>query len=161
MIDEAEAHLHPKWQRVILPALLEVTTLLSAEIKPQMIIATHSPLILASMESMFSATSDKLFHLYLNSNAQPDKVEVQLDEVQYYKHGSVDAWLTSEIFELKQARSQEGEVAMEAAKKLLAESAADATRIRDVDQQLRRVLPPEDLFWPRWLHFANSKGIKL
>jgi hypothetical protein len=46
LIDEVEAHLHPKWQRVVLPALLDVTGLLSEEVKPQMIVATHSPLIL-------------------------------------------------------------------------------------------------------------------
>ncbi len=41
-----------------------------------MIVATHSPLILASMESIFSADSDKLFHLYLR-----DGSEVELNEV--------------------------------------------------------------------------------
>src|SRR5260370_14222772 len=117
LIDEVEAHLHPKWQRVVLPALLDVTKLLSDAVKPQMIVATHSPLILASLESIFSDDFDRLFHLFLHDNSQ-----VQLQEAKFMKHGSVDAWLTSEIFELRQARSLEGEDALELAKGLLAQS---------------------------------------
>lgn len=156
LIDEIEAHLHPKWQRVVLPALLDVTSVLSRVVKPQVIIATHSPLILASMESVFLDDSDKLFNLYLESNK-----EVRFDEIRFLKHGTIDAWLTSEIFELKQARSREGESALEQAKQLLAESASDSIRISTVHKQLKSVLPPEDPFWPRWLHFAEMKGVGL
>ena len=156
LVDEVEAHLHPKWQRVVLPALLDVTSLLSREIKPQMIVATHSPLILASMESTFSDDFDKLFHLYLRNNSQ-----VELQEADFICYGSVDAWLTSDLFELKQARSREGENALEQAKRLLAESSSDVGRIRDIHGQLTQVLPAEDPFWPRWLHFAETKGVAL
>jgi hypothetical protein len=160
MIDEIEAHLHPKWQRVILPALLDVTNLLSVEMKPQILVATHSPLILASMESAFSQITDKLFHLYLAKNS-PSTVEVKLDEVEYFKHGSVDAWLTSDVFELKQARSQEGESALDQAQRLLASSSSDHNQIMKVHQALQAALPADDPFWPRWLHFATMKGVSL
>lgn len=52
MVDELEAHLHPKWQRTILPALIEVQKYLADELEVQFIIATHSPLIMASSESV-------------------------------------------------------------------------------------------------------------
>jgi hypothetical protein len=156
LIDEVEAHLHPKWQRVVLPAILDVTGLLSREVEPQMIVATHSPLILASMESAFSDQEDKLFHLSLQ-----DQSRVTLDEVQFVKRGSFDAWLTSEIFELRQARSREGESALEDAKRLLAVSSTDAAEIRKVHEELKQVLPSDDLFWPRWLHFAETRGVAL
>jgi hypothetical protein len=42
LIDEAEAHLHPKWQRVILPGLLDVAHDLHAEMAVQWIISSHS-----------------------------------------------------------------------------------------------------------------------
>jgi hypothetical protein len=161
MIDEIEAHLHPKWQRVILPALLDVTNLLSEEMKPQVVVATHSPLILASMESAFKEESDKLFHLYLGEQSHQPASEVRLDEVHYFKHGSVDAWLTSDIFELKEARSQEGEDVLERAERLLAESSSDRRLILEVDAALRSALPAEDPFWPRWLHFTEMKGVKV
>jgi hypothetical protein len=156
LIDEVEAHLHPKWQRVVLPALLDVANLLSDEMKAQMIVATHSPLILASLESTFSDEIDKLFHLFLH-----DSSDVQLQEIKFIKYGSVDAWLMSDLFELKQARSREGEDALEQAKRLLEESSSDAARIEDVHSRLVKVLPAEDPFWPRWLHFAEAKGVAL
>lgn len=156
LVDEVEAHLHPKWQRVVLPAILDVTGLLSREVEPQMIVATHSPLILASMESTFSDQHDKLFHLSLN-----DQSGVHFEEIQFIKHGSIDAWLTSELFELKQARSREGESALEDATRLLAESSTDVALVRKVHGELKEVLPSSDPFWPRWLHFVEMKDVSL
>lgn len=156
MIDEIEAHLHPKWQRIVLPALLDVVNVLGEDVKPQIIVATHSPLILASMESVFSDEVDKLFHLYLEDNRT-----VRFEEVAFVKHGTVDAWLTSELFELKQARSREGESALERAKQLLAASEVNPARIKLVHRELAKALPAEDPFWPRWLHFAEMKGVQL
>ena len=43
LVDEAEAHLHPKWQRVILPALLGISSDLNQELSVQWVIASHSP----------------------------------------------------------------------------------------------------------------------
>jgi hypothetical protein len=108
------------------------------------------------MESAFSDQWDKLFHLSLH-----DRSRVELSEVQFLKQGSVDAWLTSEIFELKQARSREGETASEDAKRLLAVSSTDVAQIRKAHEELKQVLPSEDPFWPRWLHFIEMKGVGL
>jgi hypothetical protein len=156
MVDEIEAHLHPRWQRSILPALLDVSRLLSKEIKPQLMVATHSPLILASIESDFSEDSDALFHLYLDTGRS-----VEFKEIPFLKHGTVDAWLTSEIFALKQARSREGESAMEQARSILASSSSDIDRIRPVHMELANALPAEDPFWPRWLHYLEMKGVSV
>jgi hypothetical protein len=155
MVDEIEAHLHPKWQRSILPALLDVVKVLGKEVRSQVIVATHSPLILASMESVFAGDLDKLFHLHVESK------KVKFEEIAFLKHGTVDAWLTSEVFELKQARSREGESAFERARQILAASETNPALIREVHRQLAEVLPAEDPFWPRWLHFADMKGVKL
>lgn len=152
MVDEIEAHLHPKWQRSILPALLGVAKGLSPNVNPQMIVATHSPLILASIEAQFDEEMDKLFHLHLDANRA-----VTVDEIDYVKRGTVDEWLTSEVFELKEPRSRESEAAIEMAKKLLAESSENVEEIKNIDRRLREELPSEDLFWPRWLHFMKAK----
>lgn len=42
--DEIESHLHPRWQRTILNALLELSKSLNREAEIQLIAATHSPL---------------------------------------------------------------------------------------------------------------------
>ncbi|HUO05018.1 MAG TPA: AAA family ATPase [Candidatus Binataceae bacterium] len=156
LIDEVEAHLHPKWQRVALPALLEVATILSNELQYQAIVATHSPLILASIEAEFSDSTDKLFHLRLTGGGL-----AEFTEIPFIRHGSVDRWLTSEIFELRQARSRESESILEEAKKLMSTVKPDAGVIHRVSGELRKVLPEDDQFWPRWLFFAESKGVKL
>ncbi|EFK97518.1 conserved hypothetical protein, partial [sediment metagenome] len=50
LIDEVESHLHPQWQRRIIPALLTVVRKLINKANVQIITATHSPLIMASAE---------------------------------------------------------------------------------------------------------------
>jgi hypothetical protein len=156
LVDEMEAHLHPKWQRVVLPALLDVAGMLSRQVEPQMIIATHSPLVLASIESSFSDASDQLFHLELT----PDGA-AKFSELPFVRYGRVDAWLTSEIFALRQARSREGEDAIERAKALMAMPAPSAEEIEVVHNALSKALAEDDDFWPRWGYFAERKGLKL
>lgn len=165
LIDEMEAHLHPKWQRVVLPAILDVTSILGKELEAQVIIATHSPLILASLEQDFHDSIDKLFHLQIAK--RDDKLfaeghnEVKFGEVQFIRHGRVDAWLTSELFELKEATSQPAEHALERAKAILSEENPKPDAVKEIHTQLSEALPAEDEFWPRWLYFVQQKGIKL
>ena len=101
MVDELEAHLHPKWQRTILPALVEIQKCLAAELEVQFIIATHSPLVMASSEEIFNPDIDKLFQL----NLVPENADATLSEKDYIKYGQIDAWLTSSVFNLNQARA--------------------------------------------------------
>jgi len=71
LIDEVEAHLHPEWQRRVVPALLEVMEALTGEhnAKTQLITATHSPLVLASIELIFEEERDGVFLLDLQDNS--------------------------------------------------------------------------------------------
>lgn len=65
LIDEIECHLHPKWQRCIVPALLDVMQVLTGEqnVPVQLIAATHSPLVLVSVEPEFDPTKDRIWDL--------------------------------------------------------------------------------------------------
>lgn len=155
LVDEIEAHLHPKWQRVVLPALLDVAGILSKEVRPQIIIATHSPLILASLESTFSDETDKLYHLKLESG------RVTFRETRFIRHGRVDEWLTSEIFQLREPRSSEGEYAIRMARKLLESDEPNKESIKEATDTLTKTLAADDEFWPRWVYFAETKGVKL
>ena len=67
LVDEIESHLHPKWQRTIVPALLKVTEKLRPQLQVQMELATHSPLVLASLEPHFDTARDRLFWFDLQS----------------------------------------------------------------------------------------------
>lgn len=155
LIDEMEAHLHPKWQRAILPALLDVIDILSHDLRAQIIVSTHSPLVLASVEEYFSDERDALFHLEATPHAEPT-----LKKLPFVRYGKVDAWLTSDLFELKQARSRPGEVAIERAKSLLNRSEVARSEIIASTEELKKTLASDDEFWPRWLFFIQSKGIK-
>lgn len=150
LIDEVEAHLHPRWQRAILPALLGVMgSLASEQARVQVIAATHAPLLLASMEPSYDEEQDRVFTFDLCRDS------VSLREVSWSKQGDVVGWLVSDVFGLRQARSREAEQAIEAAEAFMrndvnALPAKLATRAA-IHAELRRVLPGHDPFWPRWV----------
>ncbi|WP_204104971.1 MULTISPECIES: ATP-binding protein [Spirulina sp. CCY15215] len=150
LIDEVESHLHPKWQRAILPAILKVCTQLRSQMQVQAIVTTHSPLILASVEPQFDRDLDKLFLFELV------KQTVNLTEVLWSKQGDMVGWLTSEVFGLKQARSREAEEAIEAAKAWMRgdnmnKFSSQLQTQEDIHQQLLKLLPGHDPFFPRWI----------
>ena len=65
LIDEVESHLHPTWQRRIIPALLNVTQSLIGGAEVQVLAVTHSPLVMASVEPRFDEAMDAWFDLDL------------------------------------------------------------------------------------------------
>jgi hypothetical protein len=153
MIDEVEAHLHPRWQRVLVPALMNVVGKLSSEVSPQLHLATHSPIIMASAEVVFDGAHDDLHHLRLDGD------KVVLEKLPFVKRGRVDVWLNSEVFGLKHARSLEGEKAIEEAQRLQLSSAANRESIQNTHKRLVRYLAQDDEFWPRWRFFAKQHGV--
>ncbi len=160
LIDEIEAHLHPKWQRRILPALLGVQSDLAPDLGAQFLIATHSPLVMASIEPGFDPKRDKIFHLDLVKH-DLFGTEVELHEPEFVLYGSVDSWLKSDIFELPQARSEEAEKAIEDAKKLQMREDVTEEDVAEVSQRLVKYLAAHDRFWHRWTFFAAKHGVEL
>ena len=155
VVDEMEAHLHPRWQRTLLPALMSIGRLLDERLDTQIIVSTHSPMILASIESEFSETSDALYHLALKGS------EVVMEPLEFQKYGDISAWLTSPVFGLRHARSRGAEREIEAAKALQLSQNPDVVQIRKVSDNLRHLLAPDDPFWPRWIFFAERFGVVL
>ena len=156
IVDEMEVHLHPRWQRVILPALMNVARILSSDLETQLIIASHSPLVLASAETIFDNAMDKLFHLEVAKNGS-----IEFTELPFSRYGEVGSWLTSRIFQLQQPRSREAELVLNRAIELQKEIKPDIEEIRQISKELAEVLPAEDDFWPRWVFFAQEYGIDL
>jgi predicted ATPase len=150
LIDELESHLHPRWQRSILSSLLKLAALLHKSAKIQLIAATHSPLVLASAEPTFDLEQDAWFDLDLYHTSHGERV--QLEKRDFVRHGDVSNWLTSEAFDLKEARSIEGEKAVRRALALLQKKRLPTlTEARAVDTALREAgLPDIDPIWVRW-----------
>lgn len=157
LVDEMEAHLHPKWQRMILPALMRVGGMLPLEPETQFLIATHSPLVMASAEADFDDDLDSLAHFSLNKNVG----EVSLEETDFIRFGEASSWLTSPVFGLKQARSEEAESTMEDAKALQKQDNPLREEVAAVSERLVRHLAEDDRFWPRWIAFAERYGVEL
>jgi len=156
ILDEAEAHLHPKWQRVLLPALLGISGDLSSELSMQLLVATHSPLIMASSEAVFDSSQDRLFHLDMSAAGS-----VTFRQVPFELRGSADSWLTSPLFELRHPGSKEAELAIRDAIRLQEAKKVTAEQVREASKRLAEHLSAEDPFWVRWVFFAEQHGVKL
>jgi hypothetical protein len=147
LLDEVDAHLHPTWQRVILPALFEVFPELTRSLRVQVLASTHAPLVLASVETLFDPERDRLLHFVLRDG------KIAVDDIPWAKQGDAVNWLVSEAFGLHQGRSREAERAIEAAEAFMrgAPTPPDLDTQEKIHAELIRVLPGHDDFWPRWL----------
>jgi hypothetical protein len=154
LVDEIEAHLHPQWQRRIVPALLDVMEALTGEhdIPVQLIAATHSPLVLASTETRFDADKDAIWELDLRGD------RVELREHPWTRRGDANAWLTSTVFDLKEPRSLEAEAAIGKALEVLRKDQPSRAEVDEADQALKDALSDVDRFWVRWSQFRQSLG---
>ena len=152
LIDEPETHLHPRWQRTILPSLLKALEVGFGEPKVdvQMFVATHSPLVLASLEPHFDPALDALWKLDLAAG------EVKLERDRWYKRGTAGAWLTSDVFDLGDARSREAEQALNEARELIRARVNDPERLAAVTARLVQVLPEDDPMLTRWQAFVED-----
>lgn len=151
LVDEIESHLHPSWQRTIVPALLSVMEKLTKSAEVQLITATHSPLIMASVEPLFEAERDAWFDLDF------ERGKVVLRRRPFEKHGEAANWLVSEAFDLKSGRPLEYERLVETASKLL-EGEPERHQVEEMSAKLVAALSPKDDFLFRWRAICRSKG---
>jgi hypothetical protein len=149
LIDEIESHLHPRWQRSILGSLLKLVSILHDKARAQIVSATHSALILASVEPSFDPKHDAWFDLDFDRKASDG--QVRLRKRAFVRHGDVSRWLTSDAFDFRQPTSLEAEEALDKALELLRRIPRPSLKeFETVDSQLRKVLGDTDPFWVRW-----------
>jgi len=104
---------------------------------------------MASAETAFDSTKDAWFDIDFYNTGKTGTVK--LEKRDFQRLGDVSAWLTSEAFDLKDARSIEAESAMQAAMDLAKSTTATKSEIDKVDKQLKASLSDTDLFWMRWV----------
>ncbi len=155
LIDEVEAHLHPRWQRVIVPAILEAIKHVQPNVSVQVLMTTHSPMVLASLEPHFEESRDQLFRFHLKNET------VQLDRMDWAKHGDATGWLVSEVFGLDEARSPEAEDALERAHAFLLSDHGKAKEARELQGELTDLLPSLDPFWAVWRFGLQRMKLKV
>ena len=154
LFDEVESHLHPRWQRSILKALLTVGSVLQGSVDVQLVVSTHSPLVLASTEPWFDSERDAWFDLDLEG----DPPRATLNRRAYTPHGTAGSWLTSDAFRLATDRSLEAEQAILRARAILRQNDASLSDVMEIHSDLRATLPDVDRFWVRWNAFVESRG---
>lgn len=148
ILDELEMHLHPRWQRRIGPAILSIAKAIDPEMNVQIFATTHSPLVLASLETHVDPQRDRLF----NFDTQSGKV--QIEELEWVKHGDATGWLTSPAFDTS-PYSVEAEQAIGWAESFMAgrldEIPDERLRVREaLARRLAEVLADSDPFWVSW-----------
>ena len=154
LFDEVESHLHPRWQRSILKALRDVGSVLHGGVGVQLVVSTHSPLVLASAEPWFDPERDAWFDL----DVEGIPPRAHLLRRTYTPHGTTGSWLTSEAFDLATDRSLEAERAILRARAILQQTAPPLQEVMTVHDELRATLPDVDRFWVRWNAFVESRG---
>jgi hypothetical protein len=160
LFDEIETHLHPEWQRRILPSLLKAiqSSLLKDDgVRVQIIGTTHAPLVLASLETQFDLQTDRLF----NFEQKADK-HIEVEEVIWAKFGDASGWLTSPAFDMESSYSEEAEKALMAADDLMAgyldRLPAGLQTSEQINAELSRTLDGADPYWPLWLPYYRQTG---
>jgi hypothetical protein len=158
LFDEVEAHLHPKWQRVFLPALLEAVELLLLEgntSSVQIIATTHAPLILGSVEASWKPEHDKLFDFDLVDR------KVVFREREFARHGSAENWLSSDAFDLATGYPLAAEQAIQEADEFMLKysepAEAPAAAKTKVHLKLMDSLGGDDEYWPFWLPYFQYR----
>lgn len=105
LIDELDLHLHPKWQRTIMSYLSE------RFVNTQFIVTAHSPLIVQAAENANIVV--------LKREADGVVIHQEHPDVQGWR---VDQLLTSDLFDLKSARSPHYENLLEQQRQILRKS---------------------------------------
>ncbi len=158
LIDEVESHLHPRWQRTVIPALMQVMEKLTTSAEVQLIAVTHSPLVMASVEPQFDDLTDAWWDLDLVRNQDSGTSSVMFTKRRFVRLGDVSRWLMSDAFDMGSARSLEAEVVLQQAAQILSEEVIDDKKAKALDAKLRRLLGDTDPFWIRWRYVGEKQG---
>jgi hypothetical protein len=155
LVDEVEAHLHPTWQRRVVRSLMEVVQSLHAQTSVQLMLVTHSPLVMASVEPLFDPVQDAWWDLDLDATTKIPKLMPR----QYVRLGDANSWLLSEAFDQDATGSIEAEEALIFARTLLQQGKhADPTKVKQAEVRLQHVLGETDPFWNRWRIVGKREG---
>lgn len=151
LIDEVEAHLHPRWQRTILRAFHSVIANMTAGQNDlqniQTIVTTHAPLVMASCEDFFDSENDRWFDLDICAG------KVELTQRVFEKQGDVNNWLVSDAFDMVSTRSEGTERMLRKAYALMKRSDATLEEAQALQHELDKTLSAKDGFWFQWRFF--------
>lgn len=157
LFDEVEAHLHPKWQKVFVPALHEAVKSLLAQGEVdsiQIIATTHSPLVTGSVEALWNDETDRLFDFDLEDG------KVEFECIDFEKRGAAEHWLDSDSFNYLSSYPVEAKKAIDCANKFMLDNPepedAPSEEARKVQAMLIHTLGGGDEYWPLWIPYYHQ-----
>ena len=137
LIDEAENHLHPRWQKRFIPLVRSLFP------NVQIIATTHSPFVLASMPGA---------RVYVSRYDAQARACTLTDETAAYAHLSIEEILLSEAFDETQPWGEE--VTALLAERARAIASKDEAARRAVNARLARINPASF----GWMKVENEFG---
>jgi hypothetical protein len=144
LIDEVELHLHPKWQRKILPALLEAVKCLDTELQVQIIATTHSPMVVNSLDPHFDPTQDKQFTLVMREDGH-----VECQEIDFRPRGNASDCLESSVFNTT-AGTEEREAIIKKVQEALENKNLTLAMMATLEPDMDRLLEDTHYLWAGW-----------
>lgn len=151
IVDEIEAHLHPRWQRTIMRALHTAICSLTDSPQIQLLISTHSPLVMAGCEDFFDVERDRWFDI------DRDGQDVVLRAEVFSPKGTAAAWLISPAFDMASIRSPRAERLIEEASRLLRSENATAEDLLRMKELIEKRFSSQDRFAATWFYLADKK----
>lgn len=151
ILDEVEAHLHPRWQRIVLEALHKAIQNLTHCVNVQLVISTHSPLVMASCEDFYDAEQDRWFDIDRCGST------VELVARNFEPMGTVNSWLLSHAFDLPSLRSKANESLVKRASELLEREDATELEIKEYMKQIQKHFSSTDRFASFWMYMAEKR----
>jgi hypothetical protein len=122
-----------------------------------LITATHSPLVLTSVESLFEPATDTWFDF--DYEPSEDRKRVVVTRREFAPRGDVSSWLTSEAFDLPSARNPDYEALIREAGSLIEQPAPSPASVRAMHERLLRALSPKDPLLFRWQAICEKRGL--
>jgi hypothetical protein len=154
LVDEVEAHLHPTWQRRVVRSLMNVVQSLQEKTSVQLMLVTHSPLVMASVEPIYDLSLDSWWDLDWSDESK----QVEISKRPFDRLGDANSWLRSDAFDQNDTGSIEREIVLQRARQVIrAGKEAKPEEVVSMHQELRSVLGSTDIFWNRW-HFACKQS---
>lgn len=154
LIDEVEAHLHPRWQRTLMPSLFSAMSTLMEKSTIQYVVTTHSPIVLGSLEEIFNEkdNTDAWFDIDLNKN------KVCIERREFYRQTSFGDWLTSEAFDLPTDFSLSKEKLYKEMSEKVKNPKLTRQEASNLEKKMISTLSEVDPIWIMWRKFLRSKG---
>ena len=121
----------------------------------QIIVTTHAPLVLASLETTFNAEKDQWFDF------DAEGQHVELTPRDFVSYGSASNWLTSKAFDLKSDASLEREELIEKLKAFLIRNDQTEEELQQLEKELESVSFDLDPYWLDIRDLQREKGWKI